>query len=175
MDATDPQRVLWLSRLVAILAMIAAIVPSAMVYWGIEAVPSVVIPVLVAAVPLAGRTQRGFHALSFAAAMLMLLWVFLGGFSIGFLYVPCLVLLLNASLIARNPQPWIRSLKLSRYGFLGGVILSLAYAALELLSPNVALGRPRDFLGNWQIALLSGFAGAGVVFLTTFGTGRKQP
>jgi hypothetical protein len=102
--ARSQTRVLRRARTAIVFAVVAAVIPAALVVLGVEAVPTMLIPVLVSAMPLLGRTPTIVRRLSLVATMLMTVFVLLGGFSVGFLFVPSLVALMVAVLVA-NESP----------------------------------------------------------------------
>jgi len=103
MSVSKPRRSLLSARIVASLALIAAVVAAAYVFWWVQPVKTMLIPVIIAAVPFLGIDRRRVRGLSYAAALLMTALVFLGGFSVGVLFAPSALLLLAAALVAREP------------------------------------------------------------------------
>jgi hypothetical protein len=91
-------------RIAVLVAIVAAIVPASLVYALIQPVPTMIIPIALAAMPLLGRTVASFRALSFCAAALLMICVLLGGFSVGLLFVPASLAALCAGLLARRRQ-----------------------------------------------------------------------
>jgi hypothetical protein len=89
-------------RLLAIAAFLAAAVPAAYVYFGVQPVATMIYPVLVGALPLASRSAYFMRVLALVASALMAVLVILGALSVGFLFVPSLVLLLLTALAARQ-------------------------------------------------------------------------
>jgi hypothetical protein len=81
-------------------ALTSTVAVGLLVALRIEAVPTLLLPVIVAAVPLFAKSGRFARAADLSAAALVLVFVILGSFSIGMYYVPAAVLLLLAGLAA---------------------------------------------------------------------------
>jgi Na+/H+-dicarboxylate symporter len=81
-------------------SLVWAIAVSLFVSLRIQAVPMLVVPVAVAAVPVFARSSRHARAADLGAAALMLAFVVISSFSIGMHYAPSFLLLLLAALAA---------------------------------------------------------------------------
>ena len=85
-------------------AWFAAAIPAALVYFGIESVPTMLFPVVVAALPLFSTNSSRIRALCLLAASLMSVFVVLGMLTVGMFFLPSVLLLLVAALLARTSQ-----------------------------------------------------------------------
>ena len=88
------------ARAVLGLGLIAAIVPAALVYFGFQPVPTMIIPPAIAAMPFLGRTASRFQVLSFTSGVLLVIFAVLGGFSVGFFFIPSALAVLLAGVVA---------------------------------------------------------------------------
>ena len=91
------------ARLLAAAAFLAAAVPAAYVYFGVQPVGTMLYPVLVGALSLAPGSAYLTRLLALVASALMAVFVVLGALSVGYLFVPSLGLLLLTALAARQP------------------------------------------------------------------------
>jgi hypothetical protein len=83
-----------------ILAIVLAVIPAAFVSFIIEPVPTMLIPVGIAMLPLAFRAPRDQAAARIIAFTLLLLFCFIGGFSVGVFFLPSAIAMIVAAALA---------------------------------------------------------------------------
>lgn len=77
---------------------------SLLVALAIQPVPTLVIPVLVSALPLLARTHKAAESVRWGAVGLLLIWVVLGMASVGIFFVPALAAMVVAADRARKSR-----------------------------------------------------------------------
>ena len=90
----------WTSRLLGILGSALGFGAAAFVYWSIQPVATMLAPAIISAFPLVGAIVGRFRAFTLAAAVLMGAFAFLGGFSVGILFVPSAALFAIAATVS---------------------------------------------------------------------------
>lgn len=90
------------ARIVLGIGVVAAILPALLVVLRVEPVPTMIVPVVLAALPLAARRRFSLQVLSLLCGLLLVVFVILGGFSVGFLFAPSALAVLVAGLLARE-------------------------------------------------------------------------
>jgi hypothetical protein len=89
-------------RTAAVFAAAAAVLASCLVALGLQRTPVLILPVILASLPLLARSDGALRALTFVALIGVGLYVLLGAMTIGFLYVPSFVALLVAADVVRQ-------------------------------------------------------------------------
>ena len=91
------------ARVALWIGIVAAVAPAALVVLGVEAVPTMIVPVALAIFPLFARTAAPLQLLSFVCGVLLTVFAWLAGFSVGVLFLPSAVAVLIAGMLTPKP------------------------------------------------------------------------
>ena len=96
-------RTLRQARAVLWIGVVAAVVPAVLVVLGVEAVPMVLVPVVLAIIPMFAGKAAHLQLMCFVCGVLLTVFVWLAGFSVGVLFLPSAVAVLMAGLLTPKP------------------------------------------------------------------------
>jgi hypothetical protein len=87
---------------VALILAFGYTVVASLLWYRVQQVPTLLIPVVLSALPLMATTRRQGVALRLVAGVLLVLWVGLGALSVGPWYLPAVVTIFIAHVLARK-------------------------------------------------------------------------